>query len=114
MRAATLWAITVGCAALIVLVVVVNSGAEVEEVNEDDDALLRRCEMAIDFMESRVESASSDDEWKALSIDVDYIYEKLDSVLTSHPRDYHRKELRKSLVLRCTALAKVVDSKNEK
>ena len=108
MRHSTLLKVTTGSAALILLAVVVYYSFG--EANADD-ALLRRCEVAIQTCETKIKNASSEDDWKSLSIDVDYIYEKLDSVMCTHPRDYKRKELRKALVLRCTALAKIIDLK---
>ena len=79
---------------------------------EEDDLLLKRLEAAITTCESKMKSASSEDDLKALSVDVDYIYEKLDSVSCIHPtKDQKRKEKRKMLVKRVTSIASVIDSK---
>lgn len=98
--------IALGCVATVAAVVAYSSF----NIEEEDDALLRRLEKAIETCESMVKSASTEDDWKALSIDVDYIYEKLDSVSCMHPKDHERKEKRKLLVKRVTAIASVVDT----
>ena len=99
------------CAVTVAAVVVAWSISNAD-VEEEDDLLLKRLEAAITTCESKMKSASSEDDLKALSVDVDYIYEKLDSVSCIHPtKDQKRKEKRKMLVKRVTSIASVIDSK---
>ena len=84
---------------------------------DEENALMSRCEKAIIHCEKQLAQAgkegNSEDDYKLLSLDVDFIFEKLDTVASDPStkiRDPKKKERRKALVQRVSKLAAILDA----